>query len=480
MNDREALKVSELNELIREVLNNGFPNTVWVCGEVQGYDRNKDKKHIFFELCEKAPNSDEIIARVPVVVFVGKKLYLEEILARAENGFQLKDDIEVKLLCRVDFYPPHGAVRLTIESIDPVYTLGKIAQGRQKLILELKKKGVLDKNKTLEIPAVPMNIGLVTAYDSAAYNDFLSELKKSGFAFRVFFVSALMQGKRAEPSVCRALDSLEKLEELDVIVITRGGGSIAELSCFDSKMIAERIAACRLPVLSGIGHEINVTVTDMAACHYEKTPTAIAGFFIDRVKEFISEIESRGSVLVELGKNIVERERSRLKDFAQSFQRSTVDLFKAQNQKIFGLREGLKIKPGQILKDRQKIVLNEQAAFIKMLAGRLKDVKGTVTAFEKMVFLASPAQTLKRGFSITRAADGKVARSIKQFTDKDIIFTEVLDGAVKSQVIELPPNKQNSKTLISVDSDSESFRVEKEKLNKEILKEKNDGGYQIR
>ena len=161
--NKEFLTVSELNILIKDVLNYGFPNAVWICGEIQGFDRNRDKKHIFFELCEKDPASKDITARIGLVIFAGRKNYIDEILKSSENAFQLKDDIEVKFLCRVDFYPPHGAVRLTVESIDPVYTLGKIAQERQKLIALLKQKGTLEKNKSLALPLVPLNIGLITS-----------------------------------------------------------------------------------------------------------------------------------------------------------------------------------------------------------------------------------------------------------------------------------------------------------------------------
>jgi exonuclease VII large subunit len=106
----------------------GFPQSLWVCGEIQGFDRNKSKKHIFFDLCEKDPDSKSIVARIGLVIFDRRKNHLNEILTASENAFKLKDDIEVKFLCKVDFYPPHGAMRLIVESIDPVYTLGKIAQ----------------------------------------------------------------------------------------------------------------------------------------------------------------------------------------------------------------------------------------------------------------------------------------------------------------------------------------------------------------
>src|SRR5476651_1256091 len=215
----ESLSVSELNNFIRNVLNSGFPQAVWVCGEIQGYDRGKDKKHVFFELCEKDPETKDIVARIGLVIFAQARPRIEAILKKAENAFELKDDIEVKFSCKVDFYPGHGQVRLIVESIDPVHTLGKIAQDRQRLIAVLKQKGILDRNKQLLLPEVVLNVGLITSYDSAAYHDFISELKRSGYAFKIFMINSIMQGKNTEESVVNALKTLEAMDEMDVIVI---------------------------------------------------------------------------------------------------------------------------------------------------------------------------------------------------------------------------------------------------------------------
>jgi len=210
----QFLKVSEVNGLIREVVNMGFPHAIWVCGEIQGYDRNRFRRHTFFELCEKDEQSKEIIARIGLVVFQARKAYLDQILAQSAHAFTLKDDIEVKFLCKIDFYPPHGAMRLIVESIDPSYTLGKIAQAKQKLIHKLTVDGTLQENKKMELPAVLLNVGLITADHSAAYNDFRSELEKSGYAFVIYLRSALMQGKNAESDICCALDQLKGMKNL--------------------------------------------------------------------------------------------------------------------------------------------------------------------------------------------------------------------------------------------------------------------------
>jgi len=434
MADREFFRVSELNELIHGVLNSGFPEAVWVCGEIQGFDRNKDKKHVFFELCEKDSAAEEILARIGLVIFAGKKIYLDEILRRAENAFQLKDDIEVKFLCRVDFYPPHGAVRLIVENIDPVYTLGKIAQGRQRIIALLKKKGILDKNKTVELTPVPLNIGLITAYDSAAYNDFISELKKSGYFFQVFHRNALMQGKKAEKDICLAIEILNRREHLDAIVITRGGGSIAELSCFDSQAIAEKIALSRLPVLSGIGHEINLTVADMAAHTFAKTPTAIAQFLVQRVEGFLTDMEEKVYWIIGDFKEKKVQEQERLKGFAVGLQTQTMHLLKAHHQTMTRLMEDLKRQPVLWLRERKGILRERQEHLIETTRTRTKDAGIKLKHYDKIIEITSPINTLRRGFSITRFNDGKAVKSIAQVKSDDSLTTQVADGFIEAQV----------------------------------------------
>ena len=215
-------------------------------------------------------------------------------------------------------------MRLIVEEIDPTYTLGKLAQEKQKLIAALKEKGVLDKNKQLPLPLVPLTIGLITSDDSAAYNDFISELRKSGYGFKVYLRNTLMQGKNAPKDVCRALAELQGIDGLETIVITRGGGSLAELSCFDSALIAEAVAACPVPVLSGIGHEINITVTDLASHTYAKTPTAIAQHLVTRVAEFLSGLDEQLERVIREAQTTLAGHKQHLKDLAGGLQQGTM------------------------------------------------------------------------------------------------------------------------------------------------------------
>jgi len=430
----ESLSVSELNHYIRDVLNSGFPKSVWVCGEIQGYDRGKDKKHVFFELSEKDPVTRDITARIGLVIFAQARPRIDAILRQAENAFELKDDIEVKFLCKVDFYPGHGQVRLIVESIDPIHTLGKIAQDRQRLISLLKQKGVLDKNKQLALPDVILKVGLITSYDSAAYHDFISELKRSGFAFKVFLVNSIMQGKNTESSILKGLKVLENIAEMDVIVITRGGGSIAELSSFDSEKIAMAIAQLNIPVLSGIGHEINTTVTDLAAHTFAKTPTAIAKFLAERLKEFVEGIDGRQERIVEVLQQTLNSRRARLKDRAFLLQTQTLGLIKTHHQRIVSLIEALKRNP--VVKVRQsKRSLNEaQDHLKKIIYLHLQNSRTKINQYQKLVQMADPQNTLKRGFSITRSRQGFLIRSIEDVKNVKEITTQLADGIINSEV----------------------------------------------
>ncbi|MBU0469658.1 MAG: exodeoxyribonuclease VII large subunit [Candidatus Omnitrophica bacterium] len=426
--------ISQLNKFIKDVITSGFPQTIWVCGEIQGYDRNKSRSHVFFELVEKDPESKDIIAKIGLVIFAGKKSQIEVTLRKSENAFSLKDDIEVKFACKVDFYAPHGIVRLIVDEIDPVHTLGKLAQEKQKLIAELKNKGVFDKNKELEIPRVPMNIGLITAFDSAAYNDFIAELTKSGLGFKIFLRDCLVQGKNAESDIVKALDEIEKIDDLDLVVITRGGGSIADLSCFDSKLIAEKIAALRLPVVSGIGHEINISITDLVANTYAKTPTAVAQFLVNRVEEFLGEISEKLKLIVDLAQDRIRSEKQRLKDQAFCLQSFTMRFLKVHNEEIVRFSELLKYRPVSFLKDNLNRLDQKNIDMLEKAKLRINKEKDRLKSYCKIIEIVSPKNTLKRGFSITRCSNGKIIKSVLGLSNNDKLITEVSDGIIESKV----------------------------------------------
>lgn len=432
--NEEFFTVSQINNYIKGVINAAFPQPLWICGEIQGYDRNRAKSHVFFELVEKDPRSESIISKIGLVLFDNRKAMIEHVLRKNENAFELKDDIEVKFACRIDFYPPHGAMRLIVEEIDPTYTLGKVAQQRQKIIALLQKKGVLEKNKKIDLPPVPLTIGLITSDNSAAYNDFIAELKRSGYGFKVYLRNTTMQGSKTEKDVILAIDQLQQINDLDVIVVTRGGGSIADLSDFDSQMIAEKIGECRLPVLSGIGHEINTSITDLAAHTYAKTPTAVAQFLVGRIGEFITQIDKKMEFLCEESERIIRDEKQRLKDRSIQLQAGTNHFLKSYNQRLIELKHSLSSRPFIFLKESKRLLLDRNQQVAKATRIRLENEKSKLKNHSKIVEIVHPVNTLKRGFSITRRKDGKIVRDVLDVKEADQITTHLAGGSLMSEV----------------------------------------------
>lgn len=431
----DQFTVSELNQFIRVVLNAGFPQAVWVCGEIQGYNRQKNKTHIFFQLTEKEEQTNDTKATIDLVIWGSRKRDVFQVLTRSENSFELEDGIEVKFLCKVDFYPPHGRVRLTVEAIDPVYTLGKLAQEKQKLITELKKKGVLDKNKQLTLPLVPLRIGLITSHDSAAYNDFRHELEMSKIGFQVFLRNSLMQGQRAEKDICQAFDELIKLK-LDVIVITRGGGSVSDLSCFDSKLIAEKIAGSKVPILSGIGHEIDLSVTDLAAYTFAKTPTAIARFIIECVAIFQNLLDEKFLLITEAADERISQEKRKIQDFAGVVQKGTLEYLRDHREGLVRYLEILKRIPMSLLKNQDEKLSQYRLVLLSKPFSFLSHQQSQLKGFQKMIDIARPENTLRRGFSITRRKDKTLVRDVNLLITDEEITTELVSGKIISKVVQ--------------------------------------------
>lgn len=426
--------ISELNGFIRDVLTAGFPQPVWVCGEIQGYNRQKDKNHIFFQLVEKDESSGSTKATIDLVIWAGAKAQLRQILSRAENAFDLKDDIEVKFLCSVDFYPPHGRVRLVVQNIDPVYTLGKLAQDKQKLIAKLTEEGVFEKNKARDLSPVPLRVGLVTSDNSAAYNDFINELQSSGFGFQVVMRNALMQGKSAEGDIAQALAELGRMPDLDAVIITRGGGSVTDLSCFDSEVIVRAVAGCAHPVLSGIGHQIDLSITDLTAWQHFKTPTATAQFLVGRIRDFVTGLDDAWEQVTGLVEDHLNREQDRLRRSAQTLQNSTRLFFQGQREVLVRLAQGFKHQPRLILERQRQSLLRAKQSLDRRPTQIMQTHRARLKGYAQLVAMARPVNILRRGFSITRDAKGKVVKNANAVSPSAVLETELAEGIVRSVV----------------------------------------------
>lgn len=428
--------VLELNEGIRIAIKSEFPRYIWVCGEIQDFRASRDKRHIYFSLVQKHAKQEAIVSKINAAIFESRKLKILKRLKESEDGFQLKDDIEVKVLCEVDLYSKTGNLSIIIVDIDPIYTLGKMAQSRQKIIEDLRKRGLLDKNKQKDIPDIPLNVGLITSLDSAAYHDFTNELKLSGYSFQVLAYNCHMQGNLVEKDVVAALKLFNDYskDKLDVIVITRGGGSTADLSYFDNKKIAEAIAVSNFPVISALGHQINTTITDLTVHTFCKTPTKAAQFLVEKVKQVQDNLNFFQDQIIGKAEDILWTSKKSLQNITVKLDSASSRYFRFHREELLELRHGI-FSNLKVLLSKEKAFINRCFDNLKLSVQNIvKNSKDYMCHVEQKTKILDPVNTLKRGYSITFKGK-KSVKSIDDIQESDIITTVFYKGSITSKVM---------------------------------------------
>ncbi|MEJ7584378.1 MAG: exodeoxyribonuclease VII large subunit [Acidimicrobiales bacterium] len=252
--------VGELAGVLTRMLHQSFPGDVWVRGQIRNLSRSR-VGHVYFELAEPGPLGASPPALIPVTLLAADRAMVNATMAGAGR---MADGVEVRIRGRLGWFTPRGRLQLRMTGIDPAYTLGRLGEDRDRLLAGLRAEGLLVRNRGLPLAPLPLSIGLVTSHGSAAHADFLHELERSGFGFRVLVADARTQGLDAGPSVARAI-ALVVARGVDAVALVRGGGSRTDLAPFDGEAIARAVALASMPVLTGIGHEVDRQIADEVA-----------------------------------------------------------------------------------------------------------------------------------------------------------------------------------------------------------------------
>lgn len=276
--DLSGLTVSELMQKINMTISQSFPRAVWMIGEVQNL--NLRAKGCFFNLADLKENaSKSATMTASCVIWSSTIRHIREKLKAESLENILQDGMKIRVLVTINFYKDRGQISLGVRDIDPRFTKGALALAREELMKELRQKGLDRLNPSLSLSPFPFKIGLISADGSRAKSDFLDQLHLYKFPGNVIFYASAMQGEHTLSEVCQGISELAA-HQCDLIVVTRGGGSLADLRWFDSKQIAHAIAHCKIPVLAAIGHQDDVCVAEMVSFRREKTPTAAADFIL--------------------------------------------------------------------------------------------------------------------------------------------------------------------------------------------------------
>ncbi len=457
MTGERYFTISQVSGMIERAISGAFPDEFWVVGEIQGLDRGKHRNHWYFELAETNKSGD--VFKLSATIWKGVRKRLFGPHGTCAGVFDIAgelDGMKIMALCRVNFYPPYGKISLIVNDINPEFTLGELEARRKELLERLKKEGLLEKNAGLDMPEVPLTIGLITSDGSAAYNDFLEELTTSGFGFRILFCDARMQGEDSLITIPAAFKTLEALGP-DLIVLIRGGGSRLDLSWFDREEIVFSVSGCRLPVVTGIGHEIDLTLSELVAHTGTKTPTAAGAFVIERVRKSLDRLVDRGRNIAEKIRERVQKQEDglrrnieRVRTASRLAQMSSFQELREQGQllsaavlsriggesEILGLFRS-RLAAGRHLRNIIDLLL-EQERFL----GKIRDLPGrkvekalqSIALLSEKNRLLDPVRVIRRGFAVIKDKKGGIVKGIAGLSVGDVLSVILRDGRLSTEI----------------------------------------------
>jgi len=392
--ENRAITVTQLNNYIKGILENIPPlRDIYVKGEISNYSPNRTG-HVFFTLKDEG-------SLIPAVMF---KYDLSQITFAPENG--------MKVICRgrISAYPAQGKYQLYVSEMTPD-GVGALYIAFEQLKAKLAEEGLFDSRHKKPIPKIPHRIGIITAPTGAAVRDMITVTGRRFPAAEIRLYPSLVQGENAPADLIKALDYFDKEGKCDVIIIGRGGGSIEDLWAFNNEALARRIFACRIPVISAVGHETDFTIADFVADKRAPTPSAAAEIAVPDAKDTKRQLLNVSKRMESILNMHIKDRRVLLKELASS--RAMTVPRSAIDEKRLAL---------SALDNR----MCRTADGILHRAGAKKDTLGA-----KLESL-NPLAILARGYGAAFDKNGKIIKSINQINSGDTFTLRLSDGEMEA------------------------------------------------
>lgn len=337
----ESITLSDLQNKIGEAIRGSLSREYWVRAEIADININATG-HCYINLIEKEGDNG-VKARAQAIIWASRYRLLST-LFEGTTGHTLTKGMNVLVKASVEYNILYG-LSLQISDIDPSFTVGEQEIRRQQSIAKLKKEGMFDVNSSLQLPALPRRVAVISAESAAGYRDFITHLQNNefGFQFKTVLFSAPLQGDSAPAGIIEALDAVaSRVDEFDLLFIIRGGGGAQDLICFDDYELALNIAQFPLPVITGIGHDHDFHIADMVAHTYVKTPTAAADFLISIFSLEERQLNSFSQRLYLALQGRISEEGSRLTRFIELMERAINKRVSDQERRVELLQLRLK------------------------------------------------------------------------------------------------------------------------------------------
>ena len=436
--------VSALNRSVAELLEQEFA-WIWVEGEISNLAQPASG-HIYFSLKDNS-------AQVSCAMFKGRNRL---VTFQPENGNQ------VLVRAKVSLYQPRGNYQLIVDRMEQAGD-GALRQQFEALKIKLAAEGLFDETRKQDIPELPESISIITSKTGAAIHDVLSVIERRFPSIPVKLFPVPVQGNESAPAICKAIQSIEKNVtdgnlNCDVILLVRGGGSLEDLWSFNEESVARAIADCSIPIVSGVGHEVDVTIADFVADVRAATPTAAAETVTPDQSSWLQSFDWYQQRLQQLITNKVERHQEKLQwthrrlqqqhpenQILRLKQRSDElkDRLVRCSQTMLHLNQSrLATSNARLTTQNPLLLLKQNQQSTRFLSSRLQQAmlnqltqkKTRLSNAARTLNAISPLQTLERGYSITLNDKGTALLSVKQVKQNDSIETRLHDGRIISRV----------------------------------------------
>lgn len=413
MPGKKVFPLSKLTEAIENVINRYCNKVVWVKAEIVKLNHYPQTGHCYPDLVEK--KDGKIVAELRGNIWKSNFDLINKKFRQVLNE-DLRDDMTVVVQATVTFHSVYG-LALNILDIDPEYTLGELAKQRAEAIKKLDSEGIFKANKQRLLPKIPKTIAVISVNSSKGYQDFINVIEENPWGYQLHYklYPAILQGERAVPTITAQLKKIEKHKNIfDAVAIIRGGGGEIGLSCYDNYDLAKEIALFPIPVLTGIGHSTNETVSELVSYKSFITPTKIAEFLIQEFHNFSQPVEQNVQKIIAGANLLLERQQIALEKVSGSFGYLASRILDHEKNKLSSFHQSMTTGGKNFLKQEAS------------------DLKNIATSIE----LLSPKNILKRGFSITRK-HGVAIRDVTLLKEGDVVETEFFVGKISAEIKEI-------------------------------------------
>ncbi|MBU1905696.1 MAG: exodeoxyribonuclease VII large subunit [Candidatus Omnitrophica bacterium] len=402
--ERHIYKVREITKDIKLILENSF-GEVWVEGEVSNF-KSAASGHFYFSLKDES-------AVLAAAMFSR---------ANKEVKFKIEDGLKMVCFGRIDVYPPRGNYQLIVEKIEP-----KGIGARQLAFEQLKKKlfkeGLFEQAHKKPLPAMPFKLGVVTSSQGAAVRDILQILRKGAPFIDLIIRPVRVQGEAASGEIAGAIEDFNKFGQVDALIISRGGGSIEDLWSFNEEIVARAIYNSKLPTISAVGHQINITLSDLVADVFVETPSAAAKIIVDRRNVLLADLDN----------------------YRHSLSSSILEV-------IYNLKHALAVLLGALISPLDRL-LEKQQLIDEFSAGLNRQIRQILNITqEKLSYIIeklevlSPLSVLSRGYSLsTQLGTGEIIKDAAKLNQGDKIKTILDKGSFISTVREVIKDDKREK-----------------------------------